>query len=702
MSSHASHLYAFKDFCLDIRETVLLKRGEEVAITPKAFQLLSILVENHGAVVRKEKLISEIWADSIVEEGNLAFTARLLRKALGDNARTPIYIETIPRKGYRFIAEVSQPPSPEDVTAATAAIETRSYRRTRVLRIGLGLFVVLLATVCWFLLDRFGVLTRSAPILTESFKAERLSSTGNAALAVISPNGKLIAYTDQTGNGKWSIWLRQVATAENIQIVAPAEVEYGGIAFSRDSNSLFIARSEKTAKRLDIYRVNVFGGLLTKLVEGTEGWFSISPDGNRMSFVRCRYEAGDYCSLFVADIDGQNEVLIATRAQPIRIADNQFSTDGRTIAFAAGQSRTGSNDFGLYEVDLATGKEKEITTERFFNIKHLRWLPTGDDLLLTARPCAQQKFSIWKVSAATGEVTQLTRDDGNFSGLSFDDEARNLVVTKVDNNFSIYLEEVANRKERKMLAPGASCAFTPDGRIVFESKDLDIWIVDADGNNKRQLTSDASSDINPIVTADGKKVVFSSNRSGANHVWRMNIDGSDQKQVTQTQGGYPRSVTPDGRWVYYRAGISNALRRVDADSNVELELPEIEGTAHAVSPAGELVASFVREPGGKLNLNIWNPADRSVVGSIPDVDDDGAEPIHLQWSADGRSVVFVVKRSDEYELWRHHIDPAKRTLIAKLGSEPLQRVMLSPDGRSLAAVRGNWLHDAFLITGLKY
>ena len=181
-----------------------------------------------------------------------------------------------------------------------------------------------MAAAGWFFLDRFGVLTRSAPILTESFKAERLSSTGYAAHAVISPNGKLIAYTDQTGNGKWSIWLRQVATAENIQIVAPADVTYGGIAFSRDNNSLFVVRGEKNSERLDIYRVNVFGGVLTKVVERAEGWVSISPDDKKISFVRCEYAADDYCSLFVADIDGQNETpntytpsTIPDRRQPV-------------------------------------------------------------------------------------------------------------------------------------------------------------------------------------------------------------------------------------------------------------------------------------------------------------------------------------------------------------------------------------------------
>ena len=705
MSSHTNHLYAFKDFRLDLNETVLLRHGKEVSITPKAFQLLSILVENHGSVVKKEKLISEIWSDSIVEDGNLAFTARLLRQVLGDNAKEPTYIETVPRKGYRFIAEVSKASCPDDTEIVEPPRSERfeKLRRGNLLKIEWGLLVLALVAVGWFFVGRNSFLSGAAPILAESFKAERLSSTGNAAHAVISPNGRLIAYTDQTGDGKWSIWLRQVATAENIQIIPPADVFYGGLSFSRDNNSLFIVRGEKSAKGLDLYRVNVFGGVLTKVTEGTEGWISISPDDKKISFVRCAYTGDDYCSLFVADTDGQNERRIVTRPRPIRIGDNQFSKDGRSIAFAAGQSRTGSNDFGLFQIELATGEEREIASERFFNIKYLQWLPGGDELLLTARPYVQQKFSIWKVSVNTGAVTQLTRDDGNFSGLSLDSAGHNLVVTKVDNNFAIYLENLADRTARRMLAPGASCDFLPDGKIVFESKDLDIWIVDADGNNKRQLTKEASSDIRPIVAGDGRGIVFSSNRSGVNQLWRMNIDGSDQKQLTETEGGYAEFAAPDGR-VYYRAGFSSALRKIDVETKTESDLADIGGWAHALAPSGDVVASFVREPenGDRVKIVLRKLGDQSIVDEISDVGDEKSEAIDFEWSSEGQSILYVIRRSGEYDLWKYALSSKKHVLVAKLGPEPVERVKVSPDSRSMATVRGSWLHDAFLITGLKY
>ncbi|HKP67827.1 MAG TPA: winged helix-turn-helix domain-containing protein [Pyrinomonadaceae bacterium] len=700
MSSDTNNLYAFKDFTLDIGETVLLRHGRPVPITPKAFQLLSILVEHHGVVVEKEKLISEIWSDSIVEDGNLAFTAQLLRKVLGDDAKTPSYIETVPRKGYRFIAHVSTHADSQRETKADFELSGTLSRRGTLLISASAIAAILIVVVAWLLLGRNVIQTASARILTEPFKAERLSATGNAVQSAISPNGKLLAYTDQTGNGKWSVWLQQISTAENIQILPPSELLYGGLVFSRDSNSLFVSRGEK---KLDIYRVNVFGGVPARLFENTQGWMGISPDDKKISFVRCEYSANDYCSLFVADTNGENERRLVTRPQPIRIGDSKFSADGRVIVFAVGQSRTGSDEFQLFQVDVETGMERPVNSEKFFNIKSIEWLPGGDEFLFTARPHSEQRFSIWKASLTDGSVTQLTRDDGNFSELSLDADARRLVVTKVDNNFTIYLEAVLDPSKRRIVSPGKNCTFAPDGKIVFQSNDQDIWIIDADGTNKRQLTSDPSWDVAPLVTADGRTIVFTSNRTGNYQVWRMNIDGSDQRQVTQTEGGRTAFVAADGGVIYYTADITRALKKIDVATGVESVLPEITGFDHEFSRDGYLVASFVRDgkERGELTISIQDMTGKEPIRLIG-VGDKTLEPVQLEWSDDSKSLTYVIKRSGEYEVWNLDLRLDKHSLIAKLGYEPLEQVLHGPDGRSIATVRGSWLHDAFLVTGLKF
>jgi DNA-binding winged helix-turn-helix (wHTH) protein/tetratricopeptide (TPR) repeat protein len=115
--------FGFGDFLLDAKEKVLLRNGKPLSVTPKAFELLLVLVENHGHLLEKDALMKTVWADSFVEEANLTFTVGLLRKALGDNAQKPLFIETVPKRGYRFIADVASVGTVEETADKFALVE---------------------------------------------------------------------------------------------------------------------------------------------------------------------------------------------------------------------------------------------------------------------------------------------------------------------------------------------------------------------------------------------------------------------------------------------------------------------------------------------------------------------------------------------------------------------------------------------------
>src|SRR3954447_8502356 len=119
----ARRFYAFGDFRLDAGERVLLGGRGVVPLTPKAFDTLLVLVENSGHVLGKEELMRKVWPDSFVEENNLAQNISLLRKALGEEGGGRKYIETVPRRGYRFVADVRQEgPADGSGDAAAAAV----------------------------------------------------------------------------------------------------------------------------------------------------------------------------------------------------------------------------------------------------------------------------------------------------------------------------------------------------------------------------------------------------------------------------------------------------------------------------------------------------------------------------------------------------------------------------------------------------
>ncbi|MDQ3821023.1 MAG: transcriptional regulator, partial [Acidobacteriota bacterium] len=107
-NNHSSHFFDFGPFSLNIRERQLLREGEAIQLSPKVFDTLVVLVENAGHVLTKDELLGKLWPDSFVEESSLTQNISILRKALGEDTTNPRYIETIPKRGYRFIADMTE------------------------------------------------------------------------------------------------------------------------------------------------------------------------------------------------------------------------------------------------------------------------------------------------------------------------------------------------------------------------------------------------------------------------------------------------------------------------------------------------------------------------------------------------------------------------------------------------------------------
>ncbi len=162
MDQQDNHSYEFGRFRLKVAERVLLREGELVPLTPKVFDILVTLVEHGGQVVAKDDLMKRVWPNTFVEEGNLTQNISLLRKALGETPGGVQFIETVPRRGYRFVAETSQPsgngtrevsspPAPEPVVSIPNTVsQSAGAKRTPIFAIVAGLVVVSIIAAVYF------------------------------------------------------------------------------------------------------------------------------------------------------------------------------------------------------------------------------------------------------------------------------------------------------------------------------------------------------------------------------------------------------------------------------------------------------------------------------------------------------------------------------------------------------------------------
>lgn len=737
MSISVSNLYEFGDFRLDTKEKILLRGDQPVDLTPKGFELLSVFVENHGRLLGKDELMDRIWADSFVEESNLTFNVRQLRKILGDDAQRPKYIKTVRQHGYRFIADVKQiskeekpnaeavAPTVEDKPKLEAvapnalhspeiALSEQSSAPPKTKKFLVPIFVasiILLVGAAvvgsWYTRSKTSV--PNAPVLSAPFASEKLSTNGKVSLAALSPDGRNVVYTNGMGSDKESVWIRQIEDGSNVEIIPPSDDVYYGLTISPDGNSLYFARLPRLMNvTRDIYRVSIFGGIPQKIISDTENWMSISPDGKQISFVRCSHRDEEFCSLWIADAaDGKNERKLVSRPRPFRIADNRFAPDGKTIAFAVGQSATASNEFGLAEVDLASGAERELTKEKFFDVENLAWLPDKSGWLITASRVPNKNFFIWQVSAATGEAAPLTKDSETYSILALDKDATKIVSTQVKQDFRLRLVSLENPSVSRTLTDATSVSFAPDGKIYFTSimsGNDEIWSINADGSGRRQLTNNAADESVPVVSPDGKTVFFVSNRTGAAQVWRMNTDGSNQTQITQREGGEPIFVSPDGEWVYYHPSLSHKLWRVSTKGGEEQLVLDKVKYCFAISPDGLQVA-FTEKQGEERVLTVASLADGQTVKTFHLANPKALLP-NIVWMPDGKSLAYVSTNHD-YEdnvLWLQTLDGETPRRIVDLGDGETNSnfgLAVSPDGKSFAVARGRWLHDAVLLKGLR-
>ncbi len=707
------HLYKFGGFELLVGEGALRRDGADVPITPKMSEMLVVLVREHGKIVSKEKLLSEVWPDSYVEEGNITYNIRQLRKALGDDAQSPIFIETIPRRGYRFIADVEEVPQaselpvddPEtpDNNPPTGLLDQSGSRIW--LKAAIGIVLAVFAGSAWFFLNRRVV--TGPPILSSEFASEKLSTNGTVFTAAISPDGQNIVYSDRRGS-KQGLWLRKLSTSTNVEIVPTSEGVYYDVTFSPDGNTVYYSRgSESGDGKIDVYRVATLGGIPEKLISNTEGWISISTDGLKLSFVRCPHTNEEYCSLWVASTsDFNDQKKLASRPAPIRIGDNEISPDGSTVAFAVGQSRNQASEFGVMEIGVDGSGEREFSAERFFNIKSLAWLPDRSGLLATASRIPNKAFRIWKIMAG-GSAEPLTKDSGTYAGLGIDRSGSTLVATEVEQDFHAYRVFFDGSLPRKQLSDASNGTVGPDGTIVFSSirsGNDEIWSMNADGSAQRQLTNDPADDRLPIVSPDGKAVYFSSNRTGKVQVWRMRMDGSDQRQITQKEGGMPLFATPDGKSLYYRNAISGRLWVISLENGDERPILDRGRSRFGFTPDGSTVA-FLDDTGSKLVLAAASTADGHIVRTF-DLPPGTLDILEIGWLASARSFLYVTSQGigQANILFMQSFDGGQPSKLLDLGVDEISEVPglgLAPDGKSFILVTGGWKHDAVLIKGLK-
>jgi serine/threonine protein kinase/Tol biopolymer transport system component len=669
-----------------------------------------------------------------------------VREMLGDLREVKHDLDAQARAERRAAPETSgkvtgQPPSQQNVAertnqlaAATGTVATRTTSSAEIIlseikrhktgaALTLAALVLIIAGIVFALYKFFGP---SKPEPTHAPKFTALTSGGKVGDLIIdgdvtiSPDGKYITYAVFDDKRQMSLWVKQVSTNSQAQIVPPANVFFQGTSFSRDGEFVYYVTFDRINRFAPaLYRVPVIGGTSTLVMRNVWSPPGFSPDGRRFAVIRHLPERTE-TEILIANTDSSVEPSVLTSIKaPDYLADEtapSWSPDGKLIACAM-KSHAGEETATIVGVSVADGKLSRLTSENWGDMARVLWLEDGSGLIFTASTAVNQiGLQIWFLPYPEGKARRITNDLNGYGGSSLGVTADSSTIATIQARESsrvVVLSPNEDESHARQVTPGGrtdgtdGLSWTPDGRIVYSARDgdnSDLWMVNADGTGRRQLTADAYWEHDATVSPDGRYIVFQSERAGNLNLWRIDADGNNPKQLTEGNAAEANPVfSPDGQWVVFMRGSDNkpTVWKVNINGGAPVQLTDQFSLNPVVSPDGKWIAygSLEEQPGNpprpRLHIIAFEGGKPLKTIDLPAsiVPERGG----IQWTPDGQAICYAAFRAGMPNLWAQPIDGGPPKPLTDFKSDFIYRYAFSRDGKQIAVARGIDTKDLVLI-----
>jgi Tol biopolymer transport system component/DNA-binding winged helix-turn-helix (wHTH) protein len=619
---------------------VLRREGVPVPLAPKAFETLLALVEKSGRVVEKGELMSRVWPDTYVEEQNLAFNISVLRKALGQGTvGGPAYIETVPKRGYRFTSEVHQ-----TVAAPTALVtETRSVTRVvtqeeieiesddQALAVrhsdipgkpdifvpGIGDERLQLSSggydTPWLWRHRRGMLASALSLVAfvlvagilvmmrywrappadanRSFKATPFTtSPGFEGDPAISPDGNQVVYAwKKEDAGNYDIYVQLVDSSTALQLTNNPKDD-SDPTWSPDGRRIAFYRSP------NIYVISALGGPERKLGSANNGAMSWSADGKALAIVdRSANTAGN--GIFLLSVDTGERRQLTTPPAGGGDGTAVFSPDGQTLAF--NRSVNSGNVNEIYRVTTSGGEPQPVTNDNRI-ILGFAWASNNELVFSSDRGGAR---ALWRISSQGGEPVKLDVGAWNPTWPTISIRGNHLAFVESFIDANIWRIPLPgstsqNKTPVKLISStryDSSAQYSPDGkRIAFRSDrsgSNEIWLCDSEGQSPVQLTHVGGPLAgSPRWSPDGQYIAFDSRHEGQSHIYVISADGGPVRRLTEQPA---IQVVPkwssDGRWIYFYSNSDSHIWKAPAQGGPAAHVEVYKGTGPQESADGKFL-----------------------------------------------------------------------------------------------------------------
>lgn len=721
MGLKEQHLYEFGPFRLQPGEHLLLRNGQVISLAPKVFDTLLVLVQNSGHLLDKDELLRLIWPDTFVEEGSLTKNVFVLRKILEEGQGGKEYIETIPKRGYRFVApvrEVREPivkgpkegesslfssdtPQPgrigrsegnagltaEPVVGGGRVLSPAGPHRRVVWMAGLLVVLLIGAVATWRV--RLRVPSSSTPPTSPMKIVPLTSLVGNESQPSFSPDGNQIAFVwSGEKNDNADIYVKLIGSESQLRLTTDPAEDTSPV-WSPDGRSIAFLRQSATER--GVYILPSLGGPARKLASVNAinrlAWFL---DGKSLALVDRDSPEAPFSIFWLSKETGEKRRLTFPPAQAFGDLNPAISPNGETLAFIRCSS---GSECDLYLMPSGGGEVRKLT-DLNINIRFsggVAWSADGGQIIFFNGP----RGNLWRLSVSGGVPEPIGAAGQGVGGLTL--RGNRLAYAQETVDWNIWQVDLKGSKSLgQRPAPvitstrfDDSPQFSPDGKkIVFASDrsgTTEIWLCDRDGQNPVQLTSfDGPLTGTPRWAPDGRQIAFDTRSQGNPDVWVLSLDGGQPRRLTTepSEDAVP-SWSRDGRWVYFGSNRSGRRQiwKMPAEGGPAVQLTKDGGFEGFESLDGK----FFYYAKGQDMPGIWRiPVEG---GEETLVLDEHKAGYWRSWAVGDKGIYFATAEVPAHPLIEFYsFATGKVTLVSRL-DKPIPRgvpgLSVSPDGRWL-------------------
>lgn len=747
MPNKVNELYEFGNFRFDCGKNRLWQNEEIILLSPKASELLKLLLKQNGEFVLKEEIFEEIWADTFVEDGVLTQNIYTLRKILGKDENGNPLIENRSRLGYRITVpirltkddnqllplaannrEILLPTQTDTEIITEEIIEEDSSKlfsgapptnRKRNLIIFAGMILLTVIGIFGYkLINQYFATPSRVPI--ENVQLKKVTDTGEVLFPTISPDGAFIAFVK---GGQ--LMLKDVKSNKDVALDVPNHQTFGSLQFSNDGTSIFFRNQKELHLTSGIYQISRFGGEARLIAEDVWTQFGLSPDNRNVAFVRY-FANQNYYDLIVKNLDSGEERKLISRKYPEFPAFNaspSWSPDGTHIALTI-QDRAKLLS-QLVMIDVESNEEKSVQLENFKQIEEIVWLPDNKNIIVSANQTG--KFlQLWKIETATGFSQRITNDLSSYQNLSITADGKKLVANQFTQYSNLWTANDAKPENLKQITfsnstlDGLSAIdWFDDNKIIYVSHEIqkpfqEIWIVNPIDNSRSPLinNTDYLAEF-PTASANQKSIFFSSNKTGLLQLWQTDKNGANPTPITFDESGHNglSVLSHDGNWLYYmnKKGNASSIRRksmIDGSDSLVFFREDLSPSAWvAVSPDGKRVG-FINYADRSPNEG-FNRTYQIIVVSTENLNEVSFHKIsasnrYFEFSPDSNSLEYIENTANEGKIWRQSLkDENAREVFFSLPKQKIFHFAWSKEGKHLVLAAGQQVNDAVLLTNFE-